>query len=464
VTVTSANNFFQGQPVVITGLTGSLAGYNGTFTVATATTTTFTVPLASAGVPSTATTTGTATPIELVLAVPPYTVNGNSYNPALGTNPLYEPLSTAPVFTTLPVNGQQVTDMLNEIYYDELNQLVNLQALINGQIPGSVTASGAIPRPAMDILGKNSTSTTLTTLTPQKALAQARLLEDLSVTAFAGVAAYLTGSNLTAVSQILAVDGLHAGAIRLAIIQQNAATPGTIIDLVSDSGIVPAAAGAFWQVQADDVAPVDTGVANVGLGPQVVTTPVVFSSTEGVTNPCTAPVVPFLFQATITNVTATATTVTVVAANNFSGTQAGVVINGLTGALAIYNGTFTLASASATGFTFAFAGTAVASTPVTPGTAFALAASDTTCTPTQYQGFFATAGAGTASGSTPAGFAFARTTSQVLSVLYASAPGAPPASPPLPSPNTNPLGANSLEYQGGFFPTGVLGPINAIVS
>jgi hypothetical protein len=71
----------------------------------------------------------------------------------------------------------------------------------------------------------------------------------------------------------------------------------------------------------------------------------------------------------ISSITATTTVVTVTAANKFAGTETGVVIAGLTGALAVYNGTRTLTSASATQFTFALSGTALAATASTTGTA-----------------------------------------------------------------------------------------------
>ncbi len=41
--------------------------------------------------------------------------------------------------------AQQITDMLNEIYYDELNQLVNLQNLI-GTL-GTIAITAAVARP-----------------------------------------------------------------------------------------------------------------------------------------------------------------------------------------------------------------------------------------------------------------------------------------------------------------------------
>jgi hypothetical protein len=86
----------------------------------------------------------------------------------------------------------------------------------------------------------------------------------------------------------------------------------------------------------------------------------------------------------------------------------------------------------------------------------------TSCTPTQYQGFFSTTGAATASSNTPPapGFAFKRTTSQVLSILYAAGPGATPASPALPSTQVPPL--STVVSAGGFFPQGVGGQITII--
>jgi hypothetical protein len=86
--------------------------------------------------------------------------------------------------------------------------------------------------------------------------------------------------------------------------------------------------------------------------------------------------------------------------------------------------------------------------PADPGTAAAAAAGPAAIpgiTPPIYQGFFDTAGAATGSGSTPGGFAFARTFSQVLSVLY--------------NGTTTPI---VQDTSGGFFPSGVAGSINAV--
>jgi len=62
--------------------------------------------------------------------------------------------------------------------------------------------------------------------------------------------------------------------------------------------------------------------------------------------------------------------------------------------------------------------------------------------PSVYQGFFDTAGSATATSLTPVGFAFARTFSQVLQVLYGS--------------------TATSQYQGGFYPNGVSGSINVV--
>jgi len=85
--------------------------------------------------------------------------------------------------------------------------------------------------------------------------------------------------------------------------------------------------------------------------------------------------------------------------------------------------------------------------PFDPGTAALAAAgpsqvSSGSTNPAVDQGFFDTAGAGTSSGSVPAGFAFARSFSQVLAVLYGS--------------------TTTATFQGGFYPVGVSGNITQV--
>jgi hypothetical protein len=109
-------------------------------------------------------------------------------------------------------NAAQITDIFNEMYYDELNQLIALRGLIG------TSASG---RGTMNLLGTGSTTTATSTMTQNQAIGIARFLEDVSVSAFAYASEYLTGNNLTYASQAMAVNGFHAGAVRLVCIQNN---------------------------------------------------------------------------------------------------------------------------------------------------------------------------------------------------------------------------------------------------
>lgn len=127
----------------------------------------------------------------------------------------------------------QITDLFNEMYYDELNQLIALRALLGVAV---------VPRQTINFLatgnivasGSGSTPNTITYTQPQ-AIALARLLEDLSATAFTTAAVYLTGANLNFATQALATDGLHAGAIRLIFIQNNVQYQGSQFASVATS-------------------------------------------------------------------------------------------------------------------------------------------------------------------------------------------------------------------------------------
>lgn len=131
----------------------------------------------------------------------------------LGSNQIY---STPPQVTFSGTNAALIVDMFNEMYYDELSQLVDLR---------NILGSAAVNRPCMNLAGTSAANTTFAapaatmSLTGVQAIAQARMLEDVSVTAFAGALTYLTGTNLAYAAQILAVDGCHAAALRLASIQ-----------------------------------------------------------------------------------------------------------------------------------------------------------------------------------------------------------------------------------------------------
>ena len=107
----------------------------------------------------------------------------------------------------------QITDLFNEMYYDELNQLIALRALLG---------TAVYPRATMNLLGTGVTTTATTTMTQPQFIGYARLLEDLSVSAFAGATVYLTGTNLEYTAQALAVNGFHSGAVRLVAMQTGA--------------------------------------------------------------------------------------------------------------------------------------------------------------------------------------------------------------------------------------------------
>ena len=128
--------------------------------------------------------------------------------------------------TFIGANAQQITDLLNEIYFDEWNHVRTLQSLL-----GSV----AIPRPAINLAA-------YATITATNALSIARLFEDVGVTAYAGATAALLSSNLVFSAQILGVESFHAGALRLVSIQN------------------PTIA-AYAKADSLDVAPVDPGSA-----------------------------------------------------------------------------------------------------------------------------------------------------------------------------------------------------------
>jgi hypothetical protein len=100
-------------------------------------------------------------------------------------------------------NAQQTTDLLNEIYFDEMNHVTFLRSLLG---------SSAVARPAINLAALGAISAT-------NALSVARLFEDVGVTAYAAAVPLLSNSNITYASQILGTESFHAGALRLVSIQ-----------------------------------------------------------------------------------------------------------------------------------------------------------------------------------------------------------------------------------------------------
>ena len=113
--------------------------------------------------------------------------------------------------------NQQIADLFAEMYYDEMAHVSGLR---------TVLGSLAIARPQLNLAA-------IAPVNASNVIQIARLLEDVAVTAYNGIASGLTGSNSLGAAQILSVEGFHAGALRLIAIQQN-------VDYPTDTGYVPA--------------------------------------------------------------------------------------------------------------------------------------------------------------------------------------------------------------------------------
>jgi hypothetical protein len=170
-----------------------------------------------------------------------------------GTSTLTAPL----VFTG--TNASQITDLLNEVYFDELNHVIGLR---------SVLGSAAIPRPAINLAAFGA-------ITATNALSIARLLEDIGVTAYASGITGLTSSNATYAAQILGAESFHSGALRLISIQNP--TIAAYIAAVDGMDVPPAdlgtaalaaagptASGGFYPTYGGAAVPGTTGTASTG--------------------------------------------------------------------------------------------------------------------------------------------------------------------------------------------------------
>ena len=118
-------------------------------------------------------------------------------------------LSAPLVFTG--TYASQITDLLNEIYFDELNHVIGLR---------NILGSAAISRPAINLAAFGA-------ITATNALSIARLLEDVGVTAYTSGIAGLTTSNATYPAQILGAESFHSGALRLISIQNARTLPSS---------------------------------------------------------------------------------------------------------------------------------------------------------------------------------------------------------------------------------------------
>ena len=183
---------------------------------------------------------------------------------------------TSAALTFTGANAAQITDMLNEIYYDELSHVKDLL---------SVLGSAAVHRPAINLAAAGA-------ITAANALSVARQFEDVGVTAYAGALGVLTSTNLSYATQILAVEGFHSGALRLVSIQNPNiaayANAGDGLDLKPfDPGTAalaaagPTASGGFFTTSgtANASAAVPAGFAFTRTTSQVLA--IVYAATSG---------------------------------------------------------------------------------------------------------------------------------------------------------------------------------------
>jgi hypothetical protein len=310
----------------------------------------------------------------------------------VGGGTVYQP----PAKVTFPT--QQLTDLFNEIYYDELQHVINLRSVLGG---------AAVARPNLNLQGLGTaTVTTAVVITPATAISLSRLFEDVGVTAYAGAAALLSGTNLTYAAQILAVEGFHAGALRLASIQN--ATPYTAAAYLYFNGVLTSGSATITGVSNTAGLLVGTVVAGTGITTGAKITAINTPSTSFGSGVITISIV------ATASTTANATTVisTTIPADAFD------------------------------------------VQPVDPGTAALSAAgpfaNPGTSNPTTYEGFFDTAVAANTTETVLPGMAFARTTSQVLTIVYSNY-GAVPIVP-----------AYATKAAGGFYPSGLAGNITTI--
>ncbi len=414
--------------------------------------------------------------------------------PTLGTGQIY---SRPGKVTFSGPNASQLTDMFNELYYDELNHVVDLQAVLG---------TAALPRTTINMAGNSAPSNSISaqkfsappateTLSETQAISLAQYLEDLSVTAFANALPYLTGAGLALASQILAADGIHAGSVRLACIQTQA--PYNYSGTQNVTYIAGGVAGSTTLYALLNLAdPPQVGYtisASLSILPPNPNNPAVPSTDYGQLG--------FAGFATITAIPGPIPTSYLTASNigahhsyivtgaDTTGLQPGMpVVDGgtngrtigtggsyitaiitpssgpgkLDGSYAISAGTGSSGGGHISiGITALTISTPLLHTgvytitsigflqadpnavaPADIGAGVATTGPEPIGTNPVPKGFFATAGSGNTTPASPAGLAHARTFSQVLAILYASS-----------TPTT---------YSGGFFPIGVSGSINVV--
>jgi len=153
--------------------------------------------------------------------------------------------------TLTGTNAAQVTDLLNEICYDEINHVTLLQ---------SILGSAVVPRPAINLAAFG-------TITVTNGLSIGRLLEDVGVTACAGLLPGLSSSSATFAGQILGADSFHTGVLRLLSVQGSATTinagdgldvPPYDLGTAAAAALGPTASGGFYASTGGAIASTNT--------------------------------------------------------------------------------------------------------------------------------------------------------------------------------------------------------------
>jgi Ferritin-like domain len=142
--------------------------------------------------------------------------------------------STATGGAKVTFTDTRIADIAAEILNDEMLHVKFLRTALGAM---------AVAEPAINLnaLGIGFAS-------QAEFLTLSRAFEDTGVSAYAGAATLLSGNNLQAAAQILAVEAYHAGNIRLNVVQQGITVPAT------DSQDVPPDETHFFPVDANALA------------------------------------------------------------------------------------------------------------------------------------------------------------------------------------------------------------------
>lgn len=142
--------------------------------------------------------------------------------------------STATGGAKVTFTDPRIADIATEINADETLHVKYLRTALGGS---------AVAEPVI-----NLNALGIGFATQAQFLTLARAFEDTGVSAYAGAATLLTGNNLQAAAQILAVEAYHAGNLRLEVVQNSVTVPSL------DSQDVPPTEQHFFPTDANALA------------------------------------------------------------------------------------------------------------------------------------------------------------------------------------------------------------------